>query len=119
MKSSTVQLSAPTELRTRLCEGIEINGEVRFTEVFRVDSKITGKLISDTGCLVVGESGIVQAEVHAGFVEVYGTIEGTITAKYKVEIRTGGRVYGDIYTPILNIEHGAMFDGKCRMIEEE
>jgi len=117
MKSSTVQLTAPTELRSRLGKGIEINGEVRFTEVFRVESKLTGKLISETGCLVVGETGMVEAEVHAGFVEVFGTIKGTITAKHKVEIRSGGRVYGDIFTPILNIEHGAMFDGKCRMIE--
>ena len=119
MKSSTLQLTAPTELRTRLSKGIEINGEVRFTEVLRVDSKVTGKLISETGCLVVGETGMVQAEVHAGFVEVFGTIKGTIFARYKVEIRPGGRVYGDIYTPILNIEHGATFDGKCRMIEEK
>jgi cytoskeletal protein CcmA (bactofilin family) len=118
MKSSTVKLSAPTELRTILSEGIEIEGEVKFTEVLRVDSKITGKLISDTGCLVVSKTGMVLADVHAGFVEVYGTIKGTITAKYKVEIRSGGRVYGDIYAPILNIEHGATLDGKCRMIEE-
>src|SRR5262245_56788478 len=118
MKTSTVQTSAPTELRTRISEGIEITGEVRFTEVLRVDSNLTGKLISETGCLVVGEAGMVQAEVHAGFVEVFGTIKGTIFARYKVEIRPGGRVYGDIYTPILNIEHGATFDGKCRMIEE-
>src|SRR5262245_12277263 len=114
MKSSTLQLTAPTELRTRLSKGIEINGEVRFTEVLRVDSKVTGKLISETGCLVVSETGMVEAEIHAGFVEVYGTIKGTITARHKVEIRSGGSVHGDIFTPILNIEHGAKFDGKCR-----
>ncbi len=118
MKFGAMQVSAPTELRTRLGDGIEVNGDVRFTEVLRVESKVSGKLISDSGSLVVSEEGHVQASVEAGFVEVFGTIEGTITAKYKVEIRSGGRVYGDIYTPILNIEPGALFDGKCHMIQD-
>jgi cytoskeletal protein CcmA (bactofilin family) len=115
MKLSTQPISPPTELRTRLCEGIELTGEVKFTEVMRVETKISGKVVSDGGSLVVTEKGYVQAVIEAGFVEVFGIVEGTITAKYKVEIRTGGRVTGDIYTPNLNIEHGAVFDGKCHM----
>ena len=118
MKSGMVQVSAPTDIRTRLGEGTEINGEVRFTEVLKVDAKVSGKVISDSGSLVVSEQGQVNAEIEAGFVEVFGIVEGKITAKYKVEIRPGGRVYGDIFTPVLNIEHGAFFDGKCHMIDE-
>src|SRR5262249_58251275 len=90
MKLSTPSLAPPTELRTRLCEGIELTGEVKFTEVMRVETKISGKVVSDSGSLVVSEKGYVQAVIEAGFVEVYGIVEGTITAKYKVEIRTGG-----------------------------
>ncbi|MCI0664121.1 MAG: polymer-forming cytoskeletal protein [Acidobacteria bacterium] len=118
MKSGAAQVTAPTDLRTRLGEGTEINGEVKFTEVMKVESKVSGKVISESGSLIVSEQGQVQADIEAGFVEVYGTVEGKITAKYKVEIRPGGRVYGDIYTPVLNIEHGAIFDGKCHMIDE-
>jgi cytoskeletal protein CcmA (bactofilin family) len=118
MKSGMTQVSAPTDLRTRLGEGTEITGEVRFTEVLRVEAKVSGKMISDSGSLVVSEQGEVNAEIEAGFVEVFGTVEGKIKAKYKVEIRPGGRVYGDIFTPILNIEYGAIFDGKCHMTEE-
>jgi cytoskeletal protein CcmA (bactofilin family) len=118
MKFGQVQATAPTDIRTRLCEGVEINGEVKFDEVLKVESRVTGKLTSESGCLLVSETGHVQAEVQAGFVEVYGMIEGTITAKHKVEIHSGGKVYGDIYTPVLNIEHGAIFDGKCHMIDE-
>ena len=115
MKYNTPSFAPPTEIRTRLCEGIELNGEVKFTEVMRVETKIQGRVVSDSGSLVVSEKGYVQATVEAGFVEVFGTVEGNITAKYKVEIRSGGRVTGDINTPNLNIEHGAFFDGKCVM----
>lgn len=119
MKNGTTQqVPAPTDLRTRLGEGTEVNGEVKFTEVLKVESKVSGKLISDAGSLIISESGQVHADIEAGFVEIFGTVEGKITAKYRVEIRPGGRVYGDIFTPILNIEHGAIFDGKCHMIDE-
>jgi cytoskeletal protein CcmA (bactofilin family) len=118
MKSGIVQMSAPTDLRTRLGEGMEVAGEVKFAEVLRVDGRVSGKIISESGNLIISEQGQVQAAIETGFVEVFGAVEGTITARYKVEIHSGGRVYGDIYTPILNIEPGAVFDGKCHMIEE-
>ena len=115
MKLSAPSLATSTEIGTRLCEGLEIIGEVKFTDAMRVETKISGKVFSDSGSLVVGEKGRLQATIEVGAVEVLGTVEGTITAKYKVLIRAGGRVTGDIFTPDLNIEHGAYFEGKCRV----
>jgi cytoskeletal protein CcmA (bactofilin family) len=115
MKISAPSLAPPSETRTRLCEGMEITGEVKFTDTMRVETKISGKVVSDSGSLVVGEKGHLQATIEVGAVEVLGTVEGTIMAKYKVQIRAGGRVTGDIFTPDLNIEHGAYFEGKCRV----
>src|SRR5882672_7607505 len=115
MKISAPSLATPAEPRTRLCEGMEITGEVRFTDAMRVETKISGKVDSDSGSLVVGEKGHLQATIEVGTVEVLGTVEGTIMAKYKVQIRSGGRVTGDIFTPDLNIEHGAYFEGKCHV----
>src|SRR5687767_15142063 len=118
MKFGSAQVAPPTELRARLAEGTEVVGEMIFSEVLRIDSKLSGKVSSEEGNLVVSERGYVQATVDVGFVEVFGTIEGTVTAKYKVQIHPGGRVCGDIYTPILNIEAGALFDGKCHMVDD-
>lgn len=115
MKISGPSLAPSTEVGTRLCEGLEIIGEVKFTDSMRVETKISGKVLSDSGNLVVGEKGHVQATIETGFVEVLGTVEGTIMAKYKVQIRAGGRVTGDIFTPDLTIEHGAFFEGKCHV----
>jgi cytoskeletal protein CcmA (bactofilin family) len=107
----------PTDLRSFLGEGTEITGEVRFSEIMRVDSQISGTIVSDSGSLLIMEKGCVKATVQAGMVEVSGIVEGTITAKNSVKIHSTGRVYGDIYTPALIIEHGAVFDGKCHMLE--
>jgi len=108
---------APTDLRSFLGEGTDINGEVKFTEIMRVDAVISGSITSDSGSLLVMERGKIKATITAGTVEISGTVEGTITAKTSVKIHSSGRVYGDIYTPALIIEHGAVFDGKCHMLD--
>ncbi len=108
---------SPTDLRSFLGEGTDISGEVKFTEIMRVDAAISGTINSDQGSLLVMERGRIKATILAGTVEVSGIVEGTITAKTAVRIHPTGRVYGDIYTPTLIIEQGALFDGKCHMLD--
>jgi cytoskeletal protein CcmA (bactofilin family) len=115
MKISAPSLASSTDSGTRLCEGLEIIGEVKFTDSMRVETKISGKVFSDTGSLVVGEKGHVQATIEAGFVEIFGIVEGSVTAKHSVQIHAGARVIGEIRAPELNVEHGAFFEGKCQV----
>ncbi|MGE0130049.1 MAG: polymer-forming cytoskeletal protein [Blastocatellales bacterium] len=117
--SSYIPNDAPTDLRSFLGEGTEISGEIRFSEIMRVDANISGTITSDSGSLLIMERGRVKATVQAGIVEVSGIVEGTITARNSVKIHSTGRVYGDIYTPALIIEHGAVFDGKCHMLDNK
>lgn len=109
----------PTDLRSFLGEGTEITGDIKFSEIMRVDAAINGTISSETGSLLVMERGRIKATVQAGTVEVSGIIEGTVTAKNSVKIHSTGRVYGDIYTPSLIIENGAVFDGKCHMLDSK
>jgi len=115
--SRSAMNDGPTDLRSFLGEGTDIVGEIKFTEIMRIDAGVSGTITSDSGTLLIMEKGKVKATIKAGMVEVSGTVEGTITAKTSVKIHPSGRVYGDIYTPALMIEHGAVFDGKCHMID--
>lgn len=119
--SSTITTSdvPVSDLRGFLGEGTEIKGELTFRDMLRVDGTISGKIISESGTLLIGESGIIKAAVEAANVSVSGTIEGTVTAKNKVEIHPTGKIFGDVYTAALIIEHGAVFDGKCHMTGRE
>src|SRR5215813_5199413 len=74
-------VEAPTDLRSFLGEGTEITGEIRFSEIMRVDANISGIIVSDSGSLLIMERGRVKARDQAGFVEVSGTVEGTTSAK--------------------------------------
>ncbi|MFN0111190.1 MAG: polymer-forming cytoskeletal protein [Blastocatellia bacterium] len=109
----------PTDLRSFLGEGTDITGEIKFSEIMRIDASVSGTITSDSGSLLIMEKGRVKATVKAGLVEVSGIVEGTITAKTSVKIHPTGRVYGDIYAPSLTIEHGAVFDGKCHMMDSK
>ena len=116
MKLGRSQSQGPTDLRSFLGEGTEIVGEIKFTEIMRVDAVVSGVVHSEAGSLLVMERGQIKADVEAGTVEIGGVVEGKITARTSVKILSTGRVYGDIYTPALIIEYGAVFEGKCSMV---
>jgi cytoskeletal protein CcmA (bactofilin family) len=83
-----------------------------------LNGKFRGELIS-SDTLLVGETGEVQAEVQVGVAIVSGQIRGNITARERVELRATARVFGDIATPVLILEEGVVFDGRCKMQGEE
>jgi cytoskeletal protein CcmA (bactofilin family) len=98
-----------------LSEGTEIEGEVRFAEELRVDGRIDGKIVSESGRLLVGETGHIEAEIRVGGASISGTVSGTLLATKRVEIHSTGKFYGNIHCPALIIEEGAVFEGNCAM----
>jgi cytoskeletal protein CcmA (bactofilin family) len=98
--------------------GIEVNGDIVFSEKLQVDGRVTGKLTSDTGTLVIGESGQIDSQIDVGVCVVHGELHGNVIARSKLEIRKTGRVHGDVVTPVLLVEEGAVFNGAIRMTQE-
>ncbi|MEK6286287.1 MAG: polymer-forming cytoskeletal protein [Acidobacteriota bacterium] len=98
--------------------GIEVKGDIAFADRLQVDGNVTGKLKSDSGTLIVGESGRLDAQIDVGVCVVHGELHGNLVARSKVEIRRTGRVHGDVVTPVLLVEEGAVFNGAIRMTQE-
>lgn len=98
--------------------GIEVNGDITFADRLQVDGKTNGKLTSDSGTLIIGESGQIEAQIDVGVCVVHGSIYGNLIARSKLEIRRTGRVHGDVITPVLLVEEGAVFNGAIRMSQE-
>ena len=94
----------------------EVEGTLRFRELLRVDGTVRGKVISDNE-LVVGESGVDEAEVDVGRLSVAGRVTGKITIRERIEIHAGGRVSGELHmkTPVLLIEEGGILEGQVHM----
>ncbi|GAB4581845.1 MAG: polymer-forming cytoskeletal protein [Anaerolineales bacterium] len=83
----------------------------------RIEGAFEGE-IALQGLLVIGERGRVTCEnVRAHTVVVAGNLKGDITAE-KVEIRSTGRVWGDVTTMAFATEEGAFLRGKITMEEK-
>ncbi|HZM89330.1 MAG TPA: polymer-forming cytoskeletal protein [Blastocatellia bacterium] len=98
--------------------GIEVKGDIAFADRLQVDGKTSGTLTSDSGTLIIGESGNVEAQIDVGVCVVHGLVHGNLVARSKLEIRKTGRVHGDVITPVLLVEEGAVFNGAIRMSQE-
>jgi len=96
----------------------EFEGKLSFEGRVRIDGTFRGEIFSD-GVLMIGETARLQAEVSVGTVIVSGELRGNVTASELVELRAPSRMYGNIRTPSLVIERGVVFEGACKMKDED
>ena len=108
----------PTERVTSvLGPGIVWKGSLSGSGGVRIEGAFEGD-IAIRGLLVVGESGRVTCQdLRANVVIVAGAVRGDITAE-KVEIRSTGRVWGNVTTAAFATEEGAFLRGQITMEEQ-
>jgi cytoskeletal protein CcmA (bactofilin family) len=97
--------------------GTVLTGETNFQMMLRVDGHLTGTVVSDGGTLIVGTNGQVDANVSVGVATINGVVNGDVIATEKIQLGRTARVMGNIATPRLVIEEGAVFEGGCSMIK--
>ena len=97
--------------------GTTLTGETSFQMMLRVDGHLSGSLTSEGGTLIVGSTGQVDANVSVGIANINGTVQGDVIATDRVQLGRTARVVGNIATPKLIIEDGAIFEGSCSMLK--
>ena len=95
--------------------GTTVSGDSEFKGMLRIDGHYSGRIRSEKGTLIVSAGGVVEANVEVATARVNGTLEGDIVAAERIEFGRSARVRGNIQTPALVIEEGAIFEGQCRM----
>jgi len=97
--------------------GITWKGSLYGTGGIRIEGAFEGD-IALRGMIVIGETGRVTCDhLRANIVIIAGALKGDITAE-KVEIRSTGRVWGDVVTAAFATEEGAFLRGQIRMEEK-
>ena len=89
-------------------------GELSFKGTLCIDGKFEGQ-IRTSDMLIVSETGDIEADIEARIVVCKGRVKGNILASQKIELHPKSKVVGDVKTPSLNIELGAILEGKCDM----
>jgi cytoskeletal protein CcmA (bactofilin family) len=104
-------------LKLVIGEGSTITGDVESLGTVIVNGTIIGHIAGEKA--VLGEKAFVKGDITAKSVIMEGRIEGSLRGKELVEIGATGKVIGDIYASRLSIMEGAVFQGKCCMIQNE
>lgn len=97
--------------------GTVLTGETNFQSMLRVDGHLTGRVMSEDGTLIVGSTGQIDANVIVAAAVINGTINGDVIATERVELGRMAHIMGNIYSPRLAMEDGALFEGSCSMIK--
>ena len=112
--TTPVTVQTVERITSVLGAGIIWQGSINGSGGVRIEGMFEGQ-ITLKGLLVIGETGKVTCEnVRAVNVIVAGAVKGNISAQ-KVEIRSTGRVWGDIVTTAFATEEGAFLRGQIRM----
>ena len=105
------------EMTAFLGKDTDFKGKLTFHGTVRIDGHFKGEISSTNGTLIIGEGGVVDANVHISYVVISGEIRGDVIADKMIDILEPGKVFGNIQAPTIVIDEGAIFDGNCRMYQ--
>jgi cytoskeletal protein CcmA (bactofilin family) len=96
--------------------GTTLTGETSFNAMLRVDGHLIGTVSSESGTLIVGTNGQVDANIAVAAAMINGAVNGDIVATEKLQLGRTARVLGNIQAPRLIVEEGAILEGSCSMM---
>ena len=101
--------------------GTRIVGDVSFTGGLRVDGEIKGSVIADPSkpsTLVLSEQARVDGEIKVTHLVVNGTVIGPVHVAEYLELQSKAKVTGDVHYRTLEIQLGAIVEGKLIHLAE-
>lgn len=97
--------------------GTTLTGETEFHAMLRVDGHLIGTVTSESGTLIIGTNGQVDANITVAAAMINGTVNGDVVATEKLQLGRTARVMGNIHSPRLIVEEGAILEGSCSMLK--
>ncbi len=104
----------PGAFESVLAKGLQIEGTLFSKGSLRIDGKVEGKVESD-GDVMVGQNGVLNAEVRAVNVTIAGDVTGNVKCTHRLELLSSGRLRGDVTVGSLVVSEGATFLGVSQM----
>lgn len=110
-----------TKLSSLVADNLEIVGDVLFSGGLRVDGKIEGNVLGKEGersLLVVSNRGTITGRVRVHDAVVNGRVDGDLEVEHFLELQAGAHVSGHIIYRQLQMDCGAVVDGRLEKVEE-
>ncbi|AQS87558.1 hypothetical protein AA101099_2815 [Neoasaia chiangmaiensis NBRC 101099] len=97
--------------------GISVQGTVQDAERLVVEGTVEASMIHAAE-LSVAQGGVFRGEIEVEDAELAGTIDGTLTVRGNLTVRSTGRLIGKTKTRRLQVEDGGQITGHLEMITE-
>ena len=101
-----------------LAAGSTVEGNVKIGSNLRLEGEINGDLACN-GKLVLSKTAIVTGNIICSELLSEGKINGNVIAKSLVSLAENAILNGDVQCSQLQIDKGAIFNGKCTMLKKE
>ena len=96
-------------------KSIIIKGDLSGDEDLVIDGRVEGRVSLPNNQVTIGGDGKITAEIEAKSIIVIGKTAGDLNASERVEIQATGVVDGDIRSPRLLVQEGAVVNGTIDM----
>lgn len=95
---------------------LKIKGDLESTGDITIDGTVEGKIKCRT--LILGEEPMIKSSIEADTVRICGAFSGDVKAR-KVVLTKTAKVTGDIFHECLEVEEGAVLEGRLGRLKEE
>ena len=114
-RDRTSQGSVPESVISIIGPGMQVVGDCQTDGSLRIEGAVQGGVRAGKA-VVIGKDGRVVGDVHTQDAVISGLVEGSVTAESRLELQATCRIEGDVSTPRLQLEEGAVFNGRVNML---
>jgi cytoskeletal protein CcmA (bactofilin family) len=97
---------------------VKIGGDIYCQQDLFIDGEVTGTMNIPAHKLTIGPQARVKADIKAHNVVIVGNVEGKIEATERVELRGRCQLTGDVRSPRIMIENGAVIKGTVEVTRQ-
>lgn len=110
-----MEVLSESKIATVLSEDFHFQGQLKFRDSLKIKGHFEGQIESESGHLIIGEKSSIQANIQTGKLSNLGEIIGDVLAREYVELYSDSYLNGQLKTPCLEIQKGAILEGTCLM----
>lgn len=115
MKRPSIQ---PDIEETTIAQGMNVRGDVNCENDIWINGEIEGN-VTTQGYLTLGQDARIQGNITGHHLRIGGNVDGNVTAKDSLICEATAFIKGDINTPDLAAESGAVLNGNVTMPTDE
>lgn len=109
-----------TRIDSLVGAGTVVEGNITFSGGLRVDGRVRGNVIAtgdESSTLVLSEQAEIDGEIRVSHAVINGTVVGPVQGTEYVELQSKAKVTGDVLYRTLEIQLGAVVQG--RLVHQE